>query len=221
MIKQLESIAQTMAEVNKAINPESQDSLIELPNDTGEKGRYDLPDDSGERKKVALPDDSGDGLGMVRSLEQSVEVLDEGQPLEKPAWLEAGDRPTPRESELKAQEIYGGIEQRSFLNGQEVPYGTPGSTRPDLTRVLEDGSLEAIEVKNYDLREPGRLQQMVNELKRQITDRAEHMPENTKQRVFLDLRGQNLSDQSVSETVDKIKEACKSVCPNLAVDVLR
>lgn len=221
MIKTLESTNQTTVEINEATNPESQDSIIELPSDTGEIERYDLPDDSGERKKVALPDDSGIGFGMNRNLEQSEEVSNEWQLFKKPAWLETEERPTPRESELKAQEIYGGIEQRSFLNGQEVPYGTPGSTRPDLTRVLEDGSLEAIEVKNYDLREPGRLQQMVNELKRQITDRAEHMPEDTKQRVFLDLRGQNLSDQSVSETVDKIKEACKSVCPNLAVDVLR
>ncbi len=44
---------------------------------------------------------------------------------------------TPREAELKALENYPGREQVSFLDGEEVPYGTPGSTRADILREVD------------------------------------------------------------------------------------
>ena len=56
----------------------------------------------------------------------------------------------PREAELKAFEKYSGKKQASFLDGEEVPYGTSGSTRPDVLREF-DGHLEAIEVKHINL----------------------------------------------------------------------
>ena len=59
--------------------------------------------------------------------------------------------PSPRQSEINALKKFGGKEQLSFLNGEEVSYGTEGATRPDIVRTIK-GKLEAIEVKNYNLK---------------------------------------------------------------------
>lgn len=195
-----------------------------------------LPDDSGKAEKMMLPDDSGEigylnwpnEMSVETKASLQTELTDEYREVpfspQLPHWYngaEHAERPTPRESEIKAHEVYGGEEQRSFKDGQEVPYGTPGSTRPDLVRTLNDGRLEAIEVKNYDMKEPGRIQQLTNELKRQITERAENMLPDTAQRVFLDIRGQNLSNSEITAVIDKIKNTCNEVCPDLCIDVMR
>lgn len=58
--------------------------------------------------------------------------------------------PTARQAELLALDKYPGTEQVSFFDGKEVPWGTPGATRPDIVRIVDD-HIEAIEVKNYNL----------------------------------------------------------------------
>jgi len=60
--------------------------------------------------------------------------------------------PTPRESELKVLEhTKGAEEQVSYLDGIEVSSTTTGATRPDVVVKNADGSIKAIEVKNYNL----------------------------------------------------------------------
>lgn len=64
----------------------------------------------------------------------------------------ARSNPTPRESELKVLErTKGAEEQISYLDGVEVSSATKGATRPDVVVKNADGSIKAIEVKNYNL----------------------------------------------------------------------
>jgi hypothetical protein len=57
-------------------------------------------------------------------------------------------RPTPRQSEIDVGVDLppGARPQVSFKNGQEVPYGTSGSVRPDYCL----GNVCSVEVKNYN-----------------------------------------------------------------------
>lgn len=134
---------------------------------------------------------------------------------------EVVERPTPAESEQTALDIYGGEEQKSYKNGEEVPYGTPGSTRPDLVIVnQEDGSITAVEVKNYDLSTDQRVEALCKEVRRQVGERGENMPDDTKQVICLDVRGQGLSEERIEEVKEKIKEACADVYNDIPVDII-
>lgn len=130
------------------------------------------------------------------------------------------DRPTPRESEITALEKYGGEEQVSYKNGEVVPYGTPGSTRPDIVIEDENGNLTAIEVKNYDVSTPTKIDSLCKEVRRQVGERCENMPEDTNQVVVVDVRGQNLTKEQIEELKSKIKDACSDVYEDIDVDII-
>jgi hypothetical protein len=99
-------------------------------------------------------------------------------------------RPSWRQSEL---DVGGDLgpgyeEQLSFLGGRPVPSGTQNSVRPDWF-----GNGEAVEVKNYDVQSANGRSRLVRVLGAQIQARADNLPEGTTQRVFIDIRGQDLS----------------------------
>lgn len=126
--------------------------------------------------------------------------------------------PTPRQSEQHALKKYRGVEQKSYLGGKEVPYATPGSTRPDIVRPV-NGRLEAIEVKNYDL-ENG-FSSLRSNLARQIADRKKNLPQGSVQRISLDVRGKNYSTKFVKESVESLKVSLSEIEPNIIIDVMR
>jgi filamentous hemagglutinin len=76
----------------------------------------------------------------------------------------------------------------SYLNGREVPYGTPGSTRPDF--VLRNGTA-AYEVKNYDI--ANNSYGLIRDVSRQAVERAQHLPPGMRQEIIIDVRGQTVS----------------------------
>ena len=126
---------------------------------------------------------------------------------------------TPRESEIYALKKYKGTEQVSYLDGIEVPMGTPGSTRPDVVRMLGD-KLEAIEVKNYNLESSNSRSVLYNELKRQVTSRVKNLPEGSTQRIVLDTRGRGFLDELVESVIARIHETLDDVYPNIPIDIL-
>lgn len=201
---------------------------VEFPEDSGELlNQIELPDDSGEFPcQAELPDDSGEFPNQQKLSKNDTAELANNENIEisaisseNPSWrLDSPGRPTPQDSEKKAKEIYGGDEQRSYKDGREVPYGTLGSTRPDIVRSTSNGVLEAIEVKNYDL--SNGTSQLVNELSRQISDRCENMPNGTIQRVCLDIRGQDLLPEKIEEIKNQILQATQNTCPDLKIDVI-
>ena len=139
---------------------------------------------------------------------------------EIPCWLKeievSESVPSPRESELHALEIYGGEEQKSFLGGQEVPLFTPGSTRPDL---VVDNHL-AIEVKNYNLNSKSEISNLCRELRRQVGERVENLPEGFEQKIVLDVRGRKYTNELVNGVIEKIKERCVDVYQDIPVDIM-
>lgn len=128
--------------------------------------------------------------------------------------------PTPREAELQALDRYGGTEQNSYLAGEEVPWSTPGSTRPDIVRTV-GGHLEAIEVKNYDLTSPANRNALCYELRRQVKARTTELPEGATQRIVLNVQGRNYDSQLIRDTVSQIRNSLNEIYPNITIDIMR
>ena len=91
-------------------------------------------------------------------------------------------RPSWRQSELDVAKDYPNYaEQKSFLNGQDVPYGTKGSIRPDFYKTSK-----SIDVKNYNLeKETGKINSVRN-IEEQYNKRIYHLPSGTKQTILID-----------------------------------
>jgi len=145
----------------------------------------EVDDDFEEELEDNLEEEAGD--------DTEADDEDEEQPetVERPGW---------RQSELDAAEQYPDYEeQKSFLNGEEVPYGTPGSSRPDL---YTEGS--SIEVKNYDVTSASGRNNLVNNVAGQVEQRVNDLPEGTKQTIVIDTRGQDVDAESLAGIRDAI-----------------
>jgi len=105
----------------------------------------------------------------------------------------------------------GGREQVSYLDGVEVPTNTPGSTRPDIVVNNPDGTVRAIEVKNYDLSNPDFRKKLANNYATQYISRLKNLPAGSTQEIVLDVRGRNLSYKDIKETRNEIEKALKNV----------
>ena len=133
----------------------------------------------------------------------------------------ARSNPTPRESELKVLErTKGAEEQISYLDGVEVSYTTKGATRPDVVVKNADGSIKAIEVKNYDLASSGSRSGLYRELERQVTDRVNNLPPGSTQEIVLDVRGRGFSKDEIEEVVTNIQSRCAPVYNDIPVTVM-
>ena len=122
-------------------------------------------------------------------------------------------------SEARAQKKYGGKDQVSYLNGQEVPASVQGATRPDLVRTV-NGKLEAIEVKNYNLEGYLNRENLYTELNRQVTSRVNNLPTGSTQRIVLDVQGRNYSKSLIEQVKEGIWNACDDVYPNIPIDIM-
>ena len=129
-------------------------------------------------------------------------------------FLERGSR-----AEARALQKYGGREQVSFLNGNEVNSSVPGATKPDIVRIV-NGHPEAMEIKNYNLNSEASKEYLYKELKRQVTSRSINLPKDYTQRIVLDVQGRNYSKQTINSVIDGIKKACQDVYPNIPIDLM-
>lgn len=109
-------------------------------------------------------------------------------------------RPTPRQSEIDVGNDLGpgARSQVSYIDGQEVAYGTKGSSRPDFCI----GTTCSFEVKNYDLAKntPG----LVSKVVEQAIQRQQNLPQGMTQRVIIDIRGQTTTIKQETEIVKSI-----------------
>jgi len=123
------------------------------------------------------------------------------------------DKPSWRQSEIDVENMYEGYEsQVSFKGGEEVPYGTEGSTRPDLYKPGH-----SIEVKNYNLETSSGRSSLQAELARQYNQRLVDLPPGTKQTTVIDIRGQNIPPQDLIN----IEQSITNNCPDLEVIFLQ
>ena len=127
--------------------------------------------------------------------------------------------PTFRESELRALEKYGGVEQISYFEGKEVPSVTQNATRPDIVRY-NDGILEAVEVKNYNLNNEVNRNALYNKLKSQVSERVTNLPAGSTQRIVLDVKGRGYSDDFLQSVIQNIRVKCADVYPNIPIDIM-
>ncbi|MBL0318991.1 MAG: adhesin [Alphaproteobacteria bacterium] len=100
-----------------------------------------------------------------------------------------GGRPTPKQSEIDVGNDLpeGAIPQPSFKDGESVPYGTPGSVRPDYCV----GNICSIEVKNYNIETNS--SGLIDNVSKQAIQRAENLPDGMVQDIVIDTRGQSVT----------------------------
>lgn len=122
---------------------------------------------------------------------------------------------SPREAEQAAQSYYGGREQVTYLNGEEVPYGTPGGVRPDV--VVGN---EAIEVKCYDIGHAANLYELKETLTTEISQRVINLPEGMTQRIVLNVEGRGYSYQYVENVINWIQKSMEPIYPDIPIDVM-
>ena len=111
-------------------------------------------------------------------------------------------RPTWRQSELDVGKDYEGYDaQKAFINGEEVPYGTKGSVRPEF---YKNG--HSVEVKNYNVETSSGRNSLINNVSSQIKKRLTNLPEDTEQTVVIDVRGQDYNLEILRDIKNKIIE---------------
>jgi len=137
-------------------------------------------------------------------------------------YRSANTIPTPRGSELTVLDrTKNSTEQVSFLDGQEVPMNTPGATRPDVVVKNANGTVKAIEVKNYNLEQSSNRSTLLNELERQVTSRASNLPAGSTQEIVLDVRGRGFSDELINATITTIRNRLANIYPDIPITILR
>jgi len=115
------------------------------------------------------------------------------------------ERRTWEQSEHEIGNDYSDYEkQKSFLDGKEVDYGTPGSSRPD---GYKPGS--SLEIKNYNIETAQGRSNLVNNVSKQINERIKNLPEGTKQIIVIDVRGQNYTQDILDSIVSRIMSKTK------------
>lgn len=130
--------------------------------------------------------------------------------------------PTPRDSELKVLNMTDdAVEQVSYLDGKRVSSSTHGATRPDVVVQNADGTVKAIEVKNYNLESSSSRSGLLSELERQITSRNINLPTGSTQEIVLDVRGRGFSTKLIDGVIVSIKERLNNVYYDIPVTVLR
>lgn len=120
--------------------------------------------------------------------------------VDKVGKVKIPERPSWKQSEIDAEMNFPGYDsQKSFLNGKEVPYGTKGSTRPELYKTGH-----SVEVKNYNIQNNSGKNNLINNVSKQIKDRVANLPSGTEQTILIDVRGQNVTNELLKEVRSKI-----------------
>ena len=130
--------------------------------------------------------------------------------------------PLPRQSEIDVlNQNKNAVEQISYLDGQKVSLSTPGATRPDVVIQNADGTVKAIEVKNYNLKSYDSRQTLIHELKRQVSSRMKHLPPGSTQEIVLDVRGRGYSTEFLEKVVAYIQGHLDSIYTDIPVSIYR
>ncbi len=118
-----------------------------------------------------------------------------------------------------ALQFYKGKTQVSYLAGEEVSMSMPGATRPDIVVPKTNGAVEAIEVKNYNLKNS--LGQLKKELIRQVGERKINLPEGSTQRIALITKGRGYSKSYLKQVVEDLQTALWDVYGGkIPIDIL-
>ncbi len=126
---------------------------------------------------------------------------------------ESPRRPTPKESEVAVGTDLnsGAIPQVSYKNGKEVPYGTPGSVRPDWCL----GDVCSVEVKNYNV--ANNMNGLIDNVAKQAIQRQQNLPNGMQQQIVIDVRGQAVTPQQEIAIRRRIEERTNGIVQSNAI----
>ena len=159
------------------------------------------------------------GISEISRITHAASYVDDAVLYEKGTVEIPSDLQQWQQAELRALNEYGGYEQLTFLDGQQVPFGTSGGTRPDVIRLLGD-HIEAVEVKYYNLESSASVNTLYKELYREVSSRVLNLPKGSTQRIVLDVTDRGFSMETI-QTVEKgITELLKDVYPNIPIDIM-
>nr|WP_256679427.1 hemagglutinin repeat-containing protein [Pseudomonas sp. Fl4BN1] len=126
-------------------------------------------------------------------------------------------RPTHKQSEIDVGSDLGSgaRPQVSYKNGQEVPYGTSGSVRPDWCV----GGVCSVEVKNYNIatNQSG----LISNVSKQALQRAENLPKGMQQQVVIDVRGQMVTVEQERNIIKGIVQKSNGAIKPEAIEFKR
>jgi len=118
-------------------------------------------------------------------------MIDSADTITRPSW---------QQTETDVGDMYPGYNsQESFLDGETVPYGTSGSSRPEYSTTGH-----SVEAKNYNIETASGRTNLVNNVSKQITERVKNLPANTKQTIVIDVRGQTYTQAILDEITKRI-----------------
>ena len=159
------------------------------------------------------------GASELRAIHHASKAVEGATEYAKGTVDIADDLPPWRQAELRALNETGGYEQLSYLNGQPVPFGTQGATRPDIVQFLGD-HIEAIEVKYYNLESQSNLGTLYSELKREVAARVANLPAGSTQRIILDVTGRGFTEATCNAVKNNIWTVLENIYPNIPIEIV-
>ena len=172
--------------------------------------RMGRPEGGGNRTVTALRPAAAEAPVVRPVPARSAQSTTPRPPPKRPSW---------RQSETdvgKSLDGQGFRSQTSFKDGAEVPYGTKGSTRPEL---YKDGL--SIEVKNYNVETAQGRSNLIRNVSEQAKSRAANLPENTVQQVFLDVRGQQVTRAELNSVINQIVDKTGGIVKPENIKIVR
>jgi filamentous hemagglutinin len=103
--------------------------------------------------------------------------------------------------------------QVSYLNHKEVPYGTPGSVRPDF---VANNSMASYEVKNYNI--TSNSEGLIKTVSQQAIQRQANLPVGMQQNIVIDIRGQSVTDLQKTSIIKGIVQGSNGAIDPTAID---
>jgi RHS repeat-associated protein len=128
--------------------------------------------------------------------------------------VDVPERPSWQKSEADALSGTDYGKQKSFVDGEEVKYGTKGSVRPE---GYKPGA--SLEVKNYTLTNSSGINNLISNVSKQINKRIDNLPEGTMQNIVIDIRGQKVSTETINKIQKRIKEKVETKNYNVVFKV--
>lgn len=137
----------------------------------------------------------------------------------KASSIKNSTRVSSRQSEIDVAKLHPTFkDQVSFVNGDEVAYGKKDSSRFDLCRHKSFfGRDKTIEVKNYDVSNLAGQKRLIRNVVKQTNKGIKNLP-NASREVVVDVRGQNISNNSMNYIRNSIKS---QVSENVKITFLR
>ncbi len=127
--------------------------------------------------------------------------------------------PSWKEAEIRAWKKFGGDEQKSYFEGEEVSKFTSGATRPDIVTDI-NGKLVAIEVKRCDLANANSLYSLKQSLLREIPNRNIHLPKGMEQMIVLNVEGRGYTQVFVETVKEELKQTLWQYYPDIPIEIM-